>query len=71
MPKKETDLKGINTSLGRNIKIREICLVVRTSDRLSEEAADHLFEWLKTSISQSPFIDAHAWHKVDELEPRQ
>lgn len=52
-------------------KIREICLVVRPSERLSEEAADHLFATLKSAISDSPFLDAVPWHSVDQLKSRQ
>ena len=55
----------------KKVKTREICLVVRASHRLNEAAADHLFETLKKAISESPFLDAEPWHKVDELKERQ
>lgn len=55
----------------KSIKTREICLVVRASDRLSEEAADDLFDTLKSAISKSPFLDAEPWHSIDQLKPRQ
>lgn len=58
-------------SMFKKVKTREICLVVRASHRLNEAAADHLFETLKKAISESPFLDAEPWHKVDELKERQ
>lgn len=57
--------------LRKKIKVREICLVVRASDRLSEEAANSIFETIKKAISESPFLDAEPWHKADELKERQ
>jgi exopolyphosphatase len=57
--------------LRKNIKVREICLVVQASERLSEEAANDLFESIKKAISDSPFLDAEPWHKVNELKERQ
>lgn len=52
-------------------KVREICLVVRASERLDEEAADRIFAKLKHAIGDSPFLDAEPWDKVDQLRGRQ
>ncbi|PWN32140.1 DHH phosphoesterase [Meira miltonrushii] len=52
-------------------KVREVCLVVRASHRLDENSATSLFNAIKETIDESPFIDAEPWHKVDELEQRQ
>lgn len=60
---------SVHTSKKR--KVREICLVVRAGDRLTEQAADHLFERLKEYIGDSPFLDAEPWDKVDQLKGRQ
>jgi exopolyphosphatase len=58
-------------SIKKSIKVREICLVVRASHRLDEEAADRLFQAIKSVIDESPFLDAVPWHKAGELEKRQ
>ncbi|UZJ52521.1 hypothetical protein CBS101457_001841 [Exobasidium rhododendri] len=51
--------------------VREICLVVQAGDRLSVEAADDLFNTVKTALAESDFLDAEPWHKVNELKERQ
>lgn len=63
--------EGTPVLLKKKIKTREICLVVRASSSLSEEAADDLFETVKTAISDSPFLDAEPWNKAHELKERQ
>jgi exopolyphosphatase len=55
----------------KSTKTREIALVVRASERLSEDAANHLFDTLKEAIGNSPFLEAEPWHLVDELKERQ
>jgi exopolyphosphatase len=55
----------------RKTKTREICLVVRPSERLSEEAANDLFHTVKKALGESPFLDAEPWHKANELKERQ
>lgn len=58
-------------SIFKKLKVREICLVVRASHRLDEDAANSLFEQIKSTIDRSPFLDARPWHRVDELRERQ
>lgn len=55
----------------KRMKVREICLVVRASHRLDEEAADRLFNAIKDVIDDSPFLDVQPWHHVNELQKRQ
>lgn len=66
----EIDQKGAKT-LFKKQKVREVCLVVRASHRLDENSATSLFNVIKETIDESPFIDAEPWHKVNELEQRQ
>lgn len=66
----EIDQDGVKTYFKKQ-KVREVCLVVRASHRLDEKSANSLFNSIKETIDESPFIDAEPWHKVDELEQRQ
>lgn len=61
----------VKNTNGKSVKTREICLVVKTSDRLDKEAANHLFETVKEAINNSPFLDVEPWHRVDDLKERQ
>ncbi|MCO5565498.1 hypothetical protein L7F22_019171 [Adiantum nelumboides] len=66
----EIDQNGAKTYFKKQ-KVREVCLVVRASHRLDENSATSLFNAIKETIDESPFIDAEPWHNVDELEQRQ
>lgn len=64
------DQNGAKTYFKKQ-KVREVCLVVRASHRLDEDSANSLFNSIKQTVDESPFIDAEPWHKVDELVQRQ
>jgi exopolyphosphatase len=69
----DDDDTNIAASLKRkkSRRTREICLVVRVSSRLSEEAANDLFETIKIAIAESPYLDAKPWYKANALKERQ
>ncbi|CEH14432.1 Exopolyphosphatases and related proteins [Ceraceosorus bombacis] len=58
-------------SHNKKIKTREIVLVVRPNDKLTEKDSDELFQIISNAVEQSPFLDAQPWKRAKELTTRQ
>ncbi|KAL8391846.1 hypothetical protein RB599_004677 [Gaeumannomyces hyphopodioides] len=56
---------------GKEKKVRELVLCVRSDVRINNNQADDLFDTVKRAIESHPELQAKPWHRVNELGRRQ